>query len=370
LNGVMRSIIAILLLPLNLASAPATTAATSAPAGAPSFPHIELSGRAIPPEQLFDEISKDTGIKFKPHERLWEERDRPKSVDVNINGPFWVAMQQACQLCSVSIDQGTWGEIVFYGGKEAVWDEYPVSTSDLGTVVAEKLVRSGHWSYRKDKPEPYMLGAYLNVFVDPRLTWMQARKPVQILEAQDDAGQVYTPMAETTGMTAHTRWRFAATVALHPPAKAAKRLVVLRGKLNFTVGTKLTPWTIENVLTAKDVRQRVAGYAVTMQGLAESRERYDLKLRAVAEEKSEDEFSAFTRVLDDLVKGMELVDEKGEKYEQTGASGAYSTEYAEKAVTFKRPKPTIGAPAKLVWQVPTEAVDVALPFEFRNLKLP
>src|SRR5206468_2852184 len=97
------------------------TLAVAAPAGPSSAPaefsHVVVRGEAIPLTQLFEQISNSTGVEFVVNDQqFWIELGRAQPVAAAIEGSFWPAMQQACELAKVTVSENSAGEILLGGG--------------------------------------------------------------------------------------------------------------------------------------------------------------------------------------------------------------------------------------------------------------
>jgi hypothetical protein len=368
----MRQSIAILLLMWNIAAgattrpgeAPATTAAAI-----PEFPKIALSGQAIPPAQLFEEITRDTGVAFVVREaNLWTDSNRPAAVDVNIDQPFWPAVQQACEMCKIGVDQGEDGSIIFTGGGGA-WGRNPSFDTPLVTFVVNSLGKTSEVKlYRPDAVRRrHALG--IDAYIDPRLR--AGGMPLKVITAKDNRGRDLRIIEnESPSRLGWTRgWKSAFSAVFEAP-QDADSIAVFRGEATLIVDAKTELWKVADVSAFAPSTHSIDGVAMTMDKITRTDRGFEVSLVSDRGQHDLERFRTWRGQMGDWAARMRLIDADGKSFASTGGGATLGDKHFTMTHDFQWRDKKMREPVKLVWPVPVSTRPLALTFEFKDLPLP
>jgi hypothetical protein len=155
----------------------------------------------------------------------------------------------------------------------------------------------------------------------------------------------------------------------HQPGRVAR----LKRAARFTVVGKKEVVEIENVLNAKNVEQKLGGFAFVLKDVNKIvDDRYAYTYELTPGDHSVEEFNAFRQALGRNMP--KLLDAKGQALRTTGGSSSSSpgkfTETYQFTTEAGNAGLKVGPPAKFVWEVPVEIKVLSFPVEFMDMPLP
>ncbi len=333
---------------------------------------VTLSLKNVTARQAFSELAKQANIRIDVSDL--EREDQPRfSIDLPQQS-FWQALRQLCVKTALQPEiRGQPPQIVI-DSLATRWSCRPASAHGSFLVVADRIERD----YKVDLARPDELQhrfiLQLTAYSDPKLLILKNARDTRLEEAIDERGNSLLPpqeqeyVPESSDYRARWEWRLSAR--LHHPDGAGQRIARLRGSAQFLVRTQFQTWELSQIMTVQNATRTIAGSRLTIEGLARGDEGYTLRIRGqgalcgLMSPGLADQFEAIRR-------SIRLLDNHGRAFavDFAGGSGREDWSYL---FTFK-PTPAQDAtaePAKLIWDVPTEAKILTVPFEFTNLPLP
>ena len=333
---------------------------------------VSASLKNVTAREAFTEIAKQANVRIDVSDL--EREDVPRfSMDITPR-PFWQAVRELCTKTSLQPDiRGEPPQIVV-DSLPTRWCNRPASVHGSFLVIAERIERDYKVDLAKPDELQHRFTLQLTAYSDPKLLVLKNARDTKLEEAVDERGnsllspqeQEYVP--ESSDYRGPWEWRL--TAKLHHPDGAGQRIARLRGSAQFLVRTQFETWELSQIMTVQNATRVIAGTRITIEGLSRSDEGYTLRIRGqgalcgLVSPGLADQFEAIRR-------SIRLLDHNGRAFavDFAGGSGREDWSYL---FTFK-PTPaqdTTAEPAKLIWDVPTEAKFLVVPFEFKNLPLP
>jgi hypothetical protein len=333
---------------------------------------VTLSLKNVTAREAFAELGRQAKIAMDVSDL--ERQDEARfSIEIT-QKPFWQAMRELCVKTGLQPEiRGDPPQIVV-DSLSTRWSRRPASGHGAFLIVADRIERD----YKVDLAKPDELHhrfiLQLTAFSDPRLLVLKNAQEVKLEEAIDERGNSLLPptsgdyLPESSEYSTPWEWRLKAK--LHHPPGAGNRIARLRGSAQFMVRTQHQTWELSQVMTVQNATRVIGGCRLTIEGLSRNEEGYTLRIRGqgplcgVVPAGMSEQFEAIRR-------SMKLLDNHGRAFAVDFAGGSGREEWSY-LFTFK-PTPAQDAtaePAKLIWEVPTEAKFVVVPFVFENLPLP
>jgi hypothetical protein len=322
---------------------------------------VSASLKHVTAREAFKEIAKQAGVRVDVSDL--EREDEPRfSMDITPR-PFWQAVRDLCLKTSLQIDS-----------LPTRWCNRPASVHGPFLVVADRIERDYKVDLAKpDEPE-HRFRIQFTAYSDPKLLVLKNARETKLEEAVDERGNSLLPPTEEEFIPESSDyrgpWEWKLSAKLHHPEGAGQRIAHLRGSAQFLVRTQYETWEISQVMSVQNATRVIAGTRVTIEGLSKSDEGYTLRIRGqgalcgLVSPGLADQFEAIRR-------SIRLLDQNGRTFAVDFAGGAGREDWSY-LFTFK-PTPAQDAtaePCKLIWDVPTEAKFLVVPFDFKNLPLP
>ena len=322
--------------------------------------------------EAFVELAKQANIRIDVSD-LEREGEPRFSMEIN-SRPFWQAVRDLCIRTGYQPEiRGEPPQIVV-DSLATRWSRRPASVHGAFLVVADRIERD----YKVDLAKPdelhhrFTLG--LTAYSDPKLLVLKNAREAKLEEAIDEHGNSLLPPEEAEYIPEssdyHGPWEWKLSAKLHHPDGAGHRIAKLRGAAQFLVRTASETWELSQIMTVQNATRMIGGARITIEGLSRSDEGYTLRIRGqgalcgLASPALADQFEAIRR-------SIKLLDQNGRAFSVDFAGGSGRDDWSY-LFTFK-PTPSQDAtaePAKLIWEVPTEAKFLVVPFEFKDLPLP
>ncbi|HEV8378912.1 MAG TPA: hypothetical protein VGP99_08680, partial [Tepidisphaeraceae bacterium] len=254
------------------------------------------------------------------------------------------------------------------------WCNRPASVHGPFLVIADRIERDYKVDLAKPNELHHRFTLQLTAYSDPKLLVLKNARDAKLEEAVDEHGHSLLPppqeeyVPESSDYRGPWEWRLNAK--LHHPEGAGHRIAHLRGAAQFLVRTQFETWELSQIMTVQNATRIIGGARITVEGLSRSDEGYALRIRGqgalcgLVSPGLADQFESIRR-------SIRLLDQNGRAFSVDFAGGS-GREVWSYLFTFK-PTPAQDAtaePAKLIWDVPTEAKFLLVPFEFKDLPLP
>jgi hypothetical protein len=333
---------------------------------------VTLSLKNVTAREAFAELAKQAKIQVDVSDLEREEEPR-FSIELT-QRPFWQAMHELCVKTGLQPEvRGDPPQIVV-DSLVTRWSHRPVSGHGAFLIVADRIERDYKVDLAKPEDLQHRFVLQLTAFSDPRLLVLKNAQEVKLEEAVDEHGNSLLPVQTEEyapeSSEYRTPWEWRVFAKLHHPRGAGERIARLRGSAQFMVRTEHQNWELSQIMTVQNATRMVGGSRLIIEGLSRNEEGYTLRIRGqgvlcgIAPAGMTEQFEAIRR-------SIRLLDNNGRAFAVDFAGGSGREEWSY-LFTFK-PTPAQDAttePAKLIWEVPTEARLVTVPFEFRNLPLP
>jgi hypothetical protein len=351
-------------------------------------PQISLHFKDAPPQQVLEELSRQTGFTFRLTEFGRDQDAKPVTVDVE-GKEFWPVLNELSKQMGVSFRRGglNQGFQVWPGRTVIERGNGPQSASLLGVLRADSVGRSRSLRWGADgvagSTETVSVGLLFQI--DPRIQVLSASYQPKIDEAVDNTGRSialprpafaadFTMMGGADFDDGGGR-RF--NVSLRAPGPQAQRITRLKGSVRLRVATRSETWEVdvdEEKPRTKTI-QRDGGQLSLNAGPWRRRGgAYEIEL-AMRELEAAPGVAGINRrrMLGFPTFGtVRLLDAQNRELNRGGSSGSGGSTGLEYRMSFssRGGENDAGAPAKLVWTLPTEWKDVEVPFELTDLPLP
>jgi hypothetical protein len=251
----------------------------------------------------------------------------------------------------------------------------PKVISGAFMIVANSVTESRSIRYGRD-PEAQRnnntsLMLMLSCFAEPKLRILARSQMPIIEEAVDDAGHSLAPVLPRHmdgAMTQSSERVFAFHLNLKKAEGMTQKLARLKGNFRAVIESRSEKLVIDDIMSSRGMTKEIAGRRIVVSDVTESGRQYKVKLMILRDRRERRERGASWQ--DNLkLHTIELLDDGGKPLRRGGHSGGGSSEKLEYEFTFTRDH-NGGPPARLVWELPVEAKEITVPFEFTDLPLP
>ncbi len=313
-----------------------------------------------------------------------------KTVTIDVDRqPFWEVTRQACA-------QSGWGPERWGNGRNnvltlspngGIWGKRPATMQGQFMVMAANVQRHETLDFGDPNNPSRQYSIYAHVCVDPKMRIIRANSNIEVSRAVDEKGNSLLVKQEgyasyNSGNQNPWFWEVQAPLQLRPDI--GKRLVEFKGIARFSAQTKTEVWQLENPLKLKNEQKKLANDTVTLtikSVAANANNNNSVEVQIGITVKNKPNLNIFARAepqnpLTDysiLQQNIRMLDAKGRQFQNGGGGGGggmtswdYSFNFQPRDVTGQQ----LGEPAKLIWELPMEIKEIAVPVEFKDLPLP
>jgi hypothetical protein len=322
--------------------------------------------------------------------------------------PFWQVMQELSlqtdlEVTGVTRHNREIGLGVTRGGTD--WMDKPITLAGPLLIRADRLSRVASVELKPPRDASEEFAISLTVFAEPKLKVLDFSQTIRLDEALDERGNSLVPPEDPNALAfnaevfgshgeGHTsRWEVGAT--LHHPKGMGSRIARLRGATTLMVETRSAALDVP-LAGARGATRTLGGLRVTVKS-ADARQ---AELTVFRDGRGDPEWAAVRMQLS--AGQAQLLDDRGQVVarstgggggeadespdnqridlrlrfarESDGGGGGAETpaEGKRKPVTAAAPSPSPSSPdpVRLVWEIPVEARELVVPFEFRDLPIP
>lgn len=397
------------------ADAPATTSTTSQPTtqsfGLPEPTRITLKLDNVPVNDAIVELFKQAGLPSPVSTGAVRTIDQAKVTLSLENEPFAVAVLELCRKIGMDPEMMFQPQRPFFppvmrrvstrpstqastrpastrpakppANRRTPWVMGPSMTSGPFVFVARGARRTSEQSL--DQPglqTNRALSLSLSMICDPKIKLHAIDSRLLIEEAEDENGQSLA-LPENENQSGNQPWPrsiqpfvrnvFPINASLTYPSGASRRIALLRGILRLSVIRKSDPVEIFGATGARQGRFKAGAMEVSIRDLGDGGGAIRLMMTvpfSFTGESPWEQVRSITR--------PELFDIESEvpcaidaNLQGQNNEGFQVMLIIRPATTVPRPGPPAAVkPRKIVWNVPTEVEDVAVPVEFKDLLLP
>ena len=349
--------------------------------------YVTLRLKDATPAAAFTELSRQGFTHLRPFpDDLWAQGNWPAlSIELE-RQPFWAAAQALTAEAGVGLQAWDGGLRLVQGPGQLTG---PSVVHGPFLVVATHVTRSQTIMLgNPDAPPPARpaivrgrnneFGVHLLIVPEPKLSVVRAASAVRLVAALDDRGNNLAPPRGAGGHTSANGhggvWNVYARLN-YPDADAGTRIARLAGSATFAVQTRSEQIEIADPLNVNDAFRVLAGSRVTFHRMARRGDRYELTASLSPDGVGGGDgggAGGTSMLFQSMQTRLRLLNAAGEPLERRGFNSQGNGREMRFTIHFSRGAGAAGpdAPAKLVWDVPTETEDVEVQFEFTDLPMP
>lgn len=321
---------------------------------------ITLHVKNASPGEVFASLERQCGAPLPTWpEKLWGEANWPRLTLDFDRQPFW--------------------EVIADLGKRLQFDYLTTEPQEIRIARDSRHVQaatfvSGAFLITAD-PMVFRNGMNIEVSVygEPKVVVTRAVS-IKLERAEDDHGNPLLP--QTSRRMFGRRFRTGSRQLPMPfqrPPDEVSRIGRLKGSITIVVQITTDTWEVKDPATMSATTRLVDSIPVTLESFFPARaggEGYEL-LAALPvgfnSRGTQDEITELMR------KRMKVLDDNGRALPPPIVDSRGTNDGAEVTADFTPVNPTeggrIGAPAKIVWDIPTETRQVVVPFDFKEIPI-
>jgi hypothetical protein len=269
----------------------------------------------------------------------------------------------------------------------------PITLAGPLLIRADRMSRVGTIELKPPRDVSEEFAISLTVFAEPKLKVLDFSQTIRLDEALDERGNSLVPTEEPNALAAnadvfgghaegHTsRWEVGAT--LHHPKGMGTRIARLRGATTLMVETQSAALDVP-LASARGLTRTLGALRVAVKS-ADARQ---AELTVFRDGRGDAEWFAVRMQLS--AGQAQLLDDRGQVVARAQGGGGEADESPDNQrmdlrLRFAREPEggvespegnkrkaaaSLSEPARLVWEIPVEARELVVPFEFRDLPIP
>jgi len=325
--------------------------------------------RSAKPRDIIAALGKQAGVEL----RLAEANHPPINIDID-RQPFWIALRQVCTQLGVAPTTTNIPDLIMLEPTDD-WFKRPAHVSGPALFTADQLhhTRTIHAS-GTDRSDLFEFN--FSACIDPSLRVMLVSPEVKLIEAKDDRGNSLLPApADGEGMNAEAEsgWQLSFGTNLMYPKMPGQRIARIRGTIGFSTMGRSEKWEVADFLKSKGVSKTVAGVRCTLNKVVKNGEDYKIDVTMQRDGTSNARWEMFSK----LTYGglIRMYDAAGRSlYTMDPGASSPQQQRIKAILTISSNDPTggekVGPPVRMVWEIPTELLEMRVPFEFVDLPMP
>jgi hypothetical protein len=334
---------------------------------------IRMSFEQAHPREVFEELARQarTVVVTQPPD-LWESTAWDP-ISLQIDGlTFWQTLEQLEALVPVYLAGGGQADalsITTASGRSSG----AVTDSGAFRIVVTRLHRTAMLDMTRPEHVNRDLQLHMVMMAEPKLRVLQ-QMGIEVESAVDELGNsLLMPAANAPfapgggGRTRTARWN--SVIRLSPEPTAATRLARLKATARVVLQTRAEQLEIPDALSAGQGTHVLGGHSVTIREIRGTENQVELR---VTIPRRDGAGGAWPNV-QQLGQSVELLDARGRPLPRSGGGTSTTPQQWEFRWNFQRqvaPGEPPEEPLRLVFEIPTESVEVSVPFEFQDLPLP
>lgn len=359
----------------------ANPGATSRPTTAPSVDILEASYitlhlKDVAPKAAFAELARQAHTQIRTNPRaLWETREWPPiTIDLD-HVSFWSAMKTLCEITRLSPQRvGLEREIALNaspGGHMAL--NYPSVEHGPFLITAQRISRNCTIDLATPAQSSRSCTVQLAVYSEPKVRIVKSYFNARVTHAVDDCGNHLIPpffslLDERPQLAGPCILNLSAS--LTPPAKPGNAISILKGYARLLVPARSESIEIVNILNARNVTRQLAGHKLLIKEVRKAGETYTFAVTVSRD-------PAQPPIWNDLnlATTFSVLDSAGQplshrNYVNITNPQADHIDFNLLFACDASATQPIGDPVKLIWELPLDIKEIAVPFEFKDLVLP
>jgi len=336
---------------------------------------ITLHMKKAKPAEVFAEISRQASADLRPSPaNLWESKSWP-ATDIDLDRqPFWQAIGDVCNKFGLAPQNNMANEMVI-GERSAgpkLFGEAPSVISGPFLVGCGYINRSQSIDLNQAKNVRRNCTVQFMIYPEPKMRVLQGTHTVRIEEAVDEKGNSLAIPGLPPDMAFNPNtWPWNMSASLMPQVNTGKEIAQLRGSGRFIIQTRAEQAEIGDIQNARAVTKVVAGRRFTLKEVRRQGNQYVAMLTLYRAGWTPNEWNYMMYPQ----QTFRMVDARGVPLMRLGnGNSGGGVDQMDIDIQFQRQNwngtENAGEPVKLLWEVPVETKEIAVPFEFRDLPLP
>jgi len=331
---------------------------------------ITMKMKNVSPKEVLNELVKQSGVSIKDTfgENGWGKN---KKVSINFDRqPFWAAVKEICSVTGMSIQNRGQGDALYFvnGGNDMTG---PTVIDGPFMVIAQSINMSSNIQLGQPGNSNKNESIQFLCFAEPKLQITQHPYSIRLTEAVDDTGKSLVASGQEgmyDGYNADPQPIWQSQANLVVPDAAAKKIVLLRGKMRLVAATKTEVIEIPDLLTARNITKSAGGQSLTVKNATANGD--DITVNVTIMVPPNGGNIGYT-----MAQNIRLVDAAGNKLGNPGINGGGNMTKLEYQMTFNKRnnedgESKFGTPVKLILPIATETKPIECNFEFKDLPLP
>lgn len=359
---------------------PVFSAPTSTPtAKADEVTLITLHLKKVPLRVAVEKLAKQANIKLEPFAKeIQAQINQSVTVDID-KQPFHSAIQALLKPSKLGLFSNGWNKQPTwrlastdqFNGPSVQSEGFLVVANGIG--VESNVVASIYFGGKSSREVSQSALITMNLFADPRLRIIGERREVEVEQAIDENGHsfIFDNSGEADYIFLPGSFLIFAT-PLDLPMNYGKRLTKFKGYLHPIQLKKSIFWTVPNIMNLKKAEKTVLVNGVKSRFVVgkakKANGQYQIQITV-----SYDQSRVDIPFQTDALQFARLLDANGQPFSSCGYGTHDDTKNIVTDILFDQQNPdrkTTGEPKKLVLEIPTDFVELRVPFEFANLPLP
>lgn len=354
-------------------------------------PLVTLKFKATNAAEVVAELARRSGVNVAFSEDPHRMAPIPTiSIDVE-QQPFWTALRAVLAACKLRFGYNVHGqsvELVAINAEDGVgqW-QAPVGAAGHARVTGFRVNREHHSQINYSPLQSSATNALrftCIVSLPPQLAGLPFTGSIQVDEALDDKGNP-TPAIETmsSGPSHLTgEMNFEQDIVLRPK-EDSRWLSLLKGSIRLDMATRRELWEIPDSLNVKETTHKVnvtygdktfeQTYKLSDFAVTADEFKFTMNITTEPEQPLSQQRSAHSRAMAIpwyFRNHIQLRDVDGKVFPIVDLRGGGTNSPVVIRIPRRVHAHTLGAPDKLVLELPTDIQPVAIPFEFKDIPLP
>lgn len=328
---------------------------------------ITLKADAMPLSKVIAAMTEQSGNKITDHREQFGQPADDLTVKVDFEKtPFWEALDKVLDQTGLTLYP--FGEvpglnIVAKPEKQLPFGKSAAYTGPFRFLPTQALANR---ELRTDADAS--LHVTVEVAWEPRLKPVALRQKMQDIQAVDDRGNPVTIDSESDLELPVDGARTAVELVLPftAPPREVKEIASIKGKLSAIIPGKIETFQFDNLIKAKNVEKHLAGVTVTLEGVQQNNEAWEIRIRVKFDEAG-DALASHRGWIFQNEAYLEGPDGKPIAYD-TFETTRQSKDEVGLSYIFSLEKPP--EKLKFTYKTPAALFSPTFDYELKNIKLP
>jgi hypothetical protein len=360
---------------------PATTRSASTAPALPPVTLVTLHLKDASPREAFEQLFAKSGAQLDVAPPLWTSLgDQKITVDL-VDTPFLLALKELCRLTRTQPADSPDGSPTLHMIHDSTtrassrvttppavpWVDLPAVTVGPFLFAVTSVDIRSHYLFASAEHPLGQTAINLNAMIEPKFHLYACAGEIEVQEAVDESGK--SLLAEqhrhlAPAPSARWTWATRAGLILSP---SSHRIAHLRGVLRVQLLSRFATIEVPDLMKAGAVEKTVADLRCRIGPARTSGTRHDIPLEVFRDEQTLKQWQETSEMLRSA-RSVTILDADGQPIPTTHGGDYRGQDSARIHLYVSRRDHA--APAKLIWQLPEEAEEIAVPIDLKDLPLP